>query len=965
MSAVSPASYDVFLSLGGPDRPEVRRLQAELERIGLTTFIDERDIEHFTGITAEIERALRGSKVLLAYYSAEYPKRSACQFELTAAFLAALREGDPARRIIVVNPEPTEEHIAPVELLDARFAVRPGSTEDLRALAEIIKRRVHELDGPLPPISLTERPAWYTARVPGVAGFVGRYRPMWDVHSALSAADFPLTQAPGCGPVLALLGLPGIGKSALAAAYAWQFGAAHLGGVYWIDLDEQSDGTSAAAAHARYADKVRTLAETLGIPLEGVGHAGLFGLVGEHLASRDAPCLWVVDNVPRRFGPRDIQRLLIPGGPKVRTILIAARDQFDGLIPTVTLDRLAQDEACELLRAARRPDGPDEQAAQIELVEWLGGHPGALELVAHRLRTRQDLLSYRDYLSWLRRDGRRAAPFGTAARRAVAELDPTRRLILRIAGGCGPGPVPAALLGRVAALLDPRLGPEHESRETHGALGDALHGLARELLAREQDGLWTFSPTVRIAADELDRAEDAAPRPDPALIAHCVLGLLTEGCRSAVETELVGHADYLSARLEPAEATRIALLRKVAGYYEARGAAVFAAECRGRILEQEPDSLDDLLAAARDRQACGEHREAAELAGRARRLAADGGTLPALRADLIRAVSLDSLCLYAQADRVWARIAAAQTVARAMPAAEKLEYGIARIHALAVRSELRPAIERAEALLARSADLRADSAVTEAVHHARLELAWLLMLIGRESEAREHARAAVDFYQDNGLSQHFRSLRAQEVLAESLLTPELREFTIDTEARGLAEAEIRRLWQENLREHGESSPFTLSASSVYGYALITQSKPEEAYRHLTALRPVIAHRLGELDPLYLRVVFHIGWALRGLDRDPDSVPFFGTAFEGQRRTLGPAHPHTVRSQFEYGVSLLLAGGDDDKGRALVNEANRLVPKTSDYSGHLRSQVKLANAYAAVLPGPVWRGLRALDKWLRR
>jgi hypothetical protein len=62
-------------------------------------FIDESEVDQFARIITTITDGLAASKVLLAWYPAAYPKSQACQWELTAAYLAAHRAGDPAQRI--------------------------------------------------------------------------------------------------------------------------------------------------------------------------------------------------------------------------------------------------------------------------------------------------------------------------------------------------------------------------------------------------------------------------------------------------------------------------------------------------------------------------------------------------------------------------------------------------------------------------------------------------------------------------------------------------------------------------------------------------------------------------------------------------------------------------------------------------------------------------------------------------
>jgi hypothetical protein len=61
-------------------------------------FFDEHEIGDFESITARLKDGVARSRSLLALYSRTCPTRRACQFELTAALLAAHREGGPRRR---------------------------------------------------------------------------------------------------------------------------------------------------------------------------------------------------------------------------------------------------------------------------------------------------------------------------------------------------------------------------------------------------------------------------------------------------------------------------------------------------------------------------------------------------------------------------------------------------------------------------------------------------------------------------------------------------------------------------------------------------------------------------------------------------------------------------------------------------------------------------------------------------
>ena len=137
---MAAAEYDVFLSHAWADGDRPRQLKVALEDAGLRVWFDAAEINDFAGITHAVTEGLAKSKTLLAYYSKTYPLRRAYQWELTAAFLAAHAEGDPRRRVLVVNAEEKADHIHPIELRDAKFRNAPqenGAT--LHQLAQAIK----------------------------------------------------------------------------------------------------------------------------------------------------------------------------------------------------------------------------------------------------------------------------------------------------------------------------------------------------------------------------------------------------------------------------------------------------------------------------------------------------------------------------------------------------------------------------------------------------------------------------------------------------------------------------------------------------------------------------------------------------------------------------------------------------------------------------------------------------------
>ncbi len=56
-----PGTFDVFLSHGSPDKPWVRTLCDELNKLGLSAFLDERELETGENWTLRLSRELHQS----------------------------------------------------------------------------------------------------------------------------------------------------------------------------------------------------------------------------------------------------------------------------------------------------------------------------------------------------------------------------------------------------------------------------------------------------------------------------------------------------------------------------------------------------------------------------------------------------------------------------------------------------------------------------------------------------------------------------------------------------------------------------------------------------------------------------------------------------------------------------------------------------------------------------------------
>jgi len=229
----SNRTYDLFLSYPHKDKVEVAKICKALHDKGLNVWMDETKIPDYASITRSIVDGLARSRVLVAYNSLNYAHSRACQWELTAAFLAAQREGDPRQRVLIINPEENAEHIHPVELRDELFQKAPADQHGIDSLAASVANHVAAIEGTIGEIRGLIQPRWFGKKGTGSNRFVGRLPDMWHIHSSLRGAEVPIITG-ATSTTVQIHGMGGLGKSLLAEEYALRYAAAFPGGVFWV-----------------------------------------------------------------------------------------------------------------------------------------------------------------------------------------------------------------------------------------------------------------------------------------------------------------------------------------------------------------------------------------------------------------------------------------------------------------------------------------------------------------------------------------------------------------------------------------------------------------------------------------------------------------------------------------------------------------------------------------------------------
>jgi tetratricopeptide (TPR) repeat protein len=596
--------YDIFLSFTWADSVEVTALQDALEKAGLRVFRD-KEIQRFEGITERLDAALAGSKVLLAYYSRRFPTRYACQWELTSAFLAAQRLGDPRRRVLVVNPESDGNHIAPVELEDAAYAGRPENDRERAATVERIAELVRAAATPLGSVRST---APVLPRLLRPRQFVGRYRQLWAIHSALHARELPATTPRTSAALVVVRGFAGLGKTSLAEQYAFLFRDAFPGGVRWLGLFGQDDPVGALA---RFHEQVRAIAEELGADVRGLPPEQLPAAVARRIEAAGKPQLWIIDDVPSELPAEVLDQLVMPTS-YVRTVLTTRSGNPDWPALVIDLTGLSEDEGSVLYTEIVGSDDPEELAAVRRLVERCGGHPIVLTSAVTALRDRRGAVGAAGFAKVL------DDLTGTGVlRETVAACGPTAQRILHIAAAISRAPVPAGLVRRVLP---------------GEPVDKAVAELARRALLIHLGTEWDIHALVRDAAgldDELTRKTASA-----------VLELPGEAGRLHQHAAALAEHDCV-----PAD-QRVQLLRIGLDWFRGQGDVVAAREAAKRILTADAGPADRVAAAAALVDA-GDFARAVEVC----RPLVDSGA--AFDARLTCARALDQLGRYAEADPIW------------------------------------------------------------------------------------------------------------------------------------------------------------------------------------------------------------------------------------------------------------------------------------------------------------------------
>jgi DNA-binding SARP family transcriptional activator/Tfp pilus assembly protein PilF len=375
--------------------PIVESAAARLEEQRFAAWEDRVDLDLRLGP----ERELVGELTDLVR---RYPLRERLRGQLMLALYRVGRQADA----LAVYREGRER-------LADELGLDPGP--DLEELHKRILTRDPALSATPAPATLTERSDAARCLPRDIADFTGR-------ESAIERVLSATVHDPGVTPVLAIDGMAGMGKTALAVHVGHRLAARYADAQLFVDLHGHSEQAPLDPAAA------------LSMLLRQVGVAP--SRVPETLDERIA--LWRTELADRRAlvvldNAADATQVapLLPNGPRCLTLVTSRRRLIglDGALP-VSLEVLPPDEAVALLARVVGDRVAAEPAAAAEVVRLCGNLPLAIRLAAARLAHRPKwsvadlaarLRAADPPLAQLAADGRSVAAAFTLSYRHVSE----------------------------------------------------------------------------------------------------------------------------------------------------------------------------------------------------------------------------------------------------------------------------------------------------------------------------------------------------------------------------------------------------------------------------------------------------------------------------------------------------------------------------------------------------------------
>ncbi len=604
-------TQQIFISYRHSQIELARELEVGFKEKGIQVFRDEAQTELFESISEAVTTGLANSHAMLLLLSEDYSTSRYCQWELTAAYIAAQQLAAPETRIFMVNIAGNVELLKnlPIELQDARNAlgIENAIENGIERIIEQIIERLPEIENTFGDAGYHKNGKSYGRALTGSPRFAGREQEMWQLHSYLQGSKKVMITGHTGPDIAQVSGMGGIGKTLLAEEYALRFSAAYPGGIFWLDAygsfnPNQPEIETFKAACLEQHIKI---AYSLGLdPPHNAPLESLQASIRTSISHNTLPCLWVVDDIPSGLAKHlnEIKNWFSPCPALAPTLVTTRSKEYNSIGEELALDLLDESAALQLLRNNKIAISTvEDNAAAKELIKRLGGHALALDIAGAAIY--QEGISIQQYLDELGSNMQElinipseivaALPTGCdinivrSMKRSIEKLKATSLDFLRLAANLAPTPIRQDLIEMIYSDCD-QLDEKASKKNTRLS----VLGCFQLNLANKNNAAWRVHALVAATIHFLNESEGARGKQLRQSAIKVLSGLIRYDLDAKATQEIaqeVEHARYLTENLT--DEHELALMKRLGDFDHYRGYTGLAEKDWWKILAYNEKTL--------------------------------------------------------------------------------------------------------------------------------------------------------------------------------------------------------------------------------------------------------------------------------------------------------------------------------------------------------------------------------------
>jgi hypothetical protein len=487
--------YDFFLSRRGSVVEIAREVADVLIESGYKVIVQDYDFLLGDSVIERMHEGVKNARDLIILFSRDYEESPYCRKEFTSFEAQRLRDLEE-RHVVILRCED-----APLQglLADVIYQDLVGVEDRNERKRRIIAAAERQSQAAPPP------PRPFIGVPPRVPSFTGREDELYRLDAIL-IHDKPAVVTQAVGRV-AVQGMGGIGKTSLAAEYAYRYRNLYAG-VCWCPAETRASLIGALAG----------LGAALGGPVsQEPDKEKAAKTVLQRLAEQRATWLIIYDNAG---SPSALDGLLPSAGARV---LITSRfSDWTGLADELALNTLPAEEAVAFLQSRA---GREDAVGARTLANTLGYLPLALDhAAAYCKRTQVGFADYATRASTLIANAPRdvtypqsvAATFDLAIGEAEARCKAAEQ-VMAFLGYCAPVRVPVYCLHGLAdreeaiAVLAELSLIKHDPFED-GVPALSVHRLVQAVMRRRTEAKGTAQATIERVGEGLSLPPPPSPR---------------------------------------------------------------------------------------------------------------------------------------------------------------------------------------------------------------------------------------------------------------------------------------------------------------------------------------------------------------------------------------------------------------------------------------------------------------------